>query len=418
MNKDNKYGLFTTIALIIGIVIGSGIYFKSDDILMATNGNIHLGVILLSVCSIGMVSGGLTLAEYAKNGGGLIDYYEKYVNRKMAIAYGNFQFIILIPTLNIVVAWVASIYTFELFDLKVNNYTFVLAYIYIILLTLLNIYSKQMAGFLQNIATIIKIIPLVFVGIISLFIKNNTSIEEISVIQQNHNWMSAILPIMFSYEGWIMATNIAKEVKNPKRNIKLALMISPIIIVVLYIIYFVGLSTILTPSVILEKQDAALSTLFFNLFGKIGEKGILLVVLISIIGVLNGLTLCGIRIVNVLYESKLIKIKAEVNEKYGISIKSAIIYFIIATIWLIIHYITCISNVIPGRDVSEISIIFNYIMYIPLYFSVKGKISSYIAILFSIVIAIMSFLVSPIYIGMFFLISLITTICSVYIIGN
>ena len=40
--KKNEYSLFTTIAMIVGIVIGSGIFFKSDNILIATNGSVTL----------------------------------------------------------------------------------------------------------------------------------------------------------------------------------------------------------------------------------------------------------------------------------------------------------------------------------------------------------------------------------------
>ena len=41
--KKNEYGLFTAITMIVGIVIGSGIFFKSDNILIATGGSIALG---------------------------------------------------------------------------------------------------------------------------------------------------------------------------------------------------------------------------------------------------------------------------------------------------------------------------------------------------------------------------------------
>ena len=46
--KEKGYGLFTTIAMIIGVVIGSGIFFKSDNILVATNGSIALFFLLFS----------------------------------------------------------------------------------------------------------------------------------------------------------------------------------------------------------------------------------------------------------------------------------------------------------------------------------------------------------------------------------
>ena len=50
MNNNNndvtkKYGLFTAITMIVGICIGSGIFFKSDNVLIATNGSIALGVL-------------------------------------------------------------------------------------------------------------------------------------------------------------------------------------------------------------------------------------------------------------------------------------------------------------------------------------------------------------------------------------
>ena len=41
-----NYGIFTAVAMIIGIVIGSGIFFKSDNILIATQGNILLGAVV------------------------------------------------------------------------------------------------------------------------------------------------------------------------------------------------------------------------------------------------------------------------------------------------------------------------------------------------------------------------------------
>ena len=42
-----RYSLFTAICLIVGICIGSGIFFKSDNILIATGGNVALGVAMM-----------------------------------------------------------------------------------------------------------------------------------------------------------------------------------------------------------------------------------------------------------------------------------------------------------------------------------------------------------------------------------
>ena len=67
MNKAKQaYGLITTIAMIVGIVIGSGIYFKADDILLATGGNPLLGLLALAIGSACIIFGSLTLSELAQ----------------------------------------------------------------------------------------------------------------------------------------------------------------------------------------------------------------------------------------------------------------------------------------------------------------------------------------------------------------
>ena len=50
--QENRYGLPTAIAMIVGIVIGSGIFFKSDNILIATNGSIKLGILVFIVAAL------------------------------------------------------------------------------------------------------------------------------------------------------------------------------------------------------------------------------------------------------------------------------------------------------------------------------------------------------------------------------
>lgn len=47
MEKKEHYGLSTAVSMIVGISIGSGIFFKSDDILKATGGSVWLGVLVL-----------------------------------------------------------------------------------------------------------------------------------------------------------------------------------------------------------------------------------------------------------------------------------------------------------------------------------------------------------------------------------
>lgn len=119
--KKNEYGLFTAVGMIVGIVIGSGIFFKSDNILVATNGSIALGVLLFCVAAIGIVFGSLTISELAgrsSKAGGIITYAEESWNKSVACALGWFHTFLYYPTLVAVVSWVAGIYICMLFGLN------------------------------------------------------------------------------------------------------------------------------------------------------------------------------------------------------------------------------------------------------------------------------------------------------------
>ena len=59
MNESHKrYSLFTAIAMIVGICIGSGIFFKADNVLAATHGSIFLGALLFILGAIAIIFGG------------------------------------------------------------------------------------------------------------------------------------------------------------------------------------------------------------------------------------------------------------------------------------------------------------------------------------------------------------------------
>ena len=69
-------------------------------------------------------------------------------------------------------------------------------------------------------------------------------------------WISAIAPIAFSFDGWVVATSIGHEIKDSKRNLPKALIIAPIFILAMYVLYFVGISIYIGPETIMALGDA------------------------------------------------------------------------------------------------------------------------------------------------------------------
>ena len=391
-DKMNKriYGLFTAITMITGVVIGSGIFFKSDNVLSYTGGSILLGVIVFIVAAIAIVFGCLTISQLAARTdkpGGLVSYAEEFVSMGTSCAFGWFQTFLYLPTLAAVVSWVAGIYISQLFGIPVTLETSVLiGTLCLTILFIINIISARLGGNVQNAAMIIKIIPLIIIAVAGLLFGNpgqvmSEDVKGFVAATTNWGWLAAFAPIAFSFDGWIVATSICGEIKNSKRNLPLALTISPMVILLAYIAYFVGMSSLLGPEEILKQGDASVYTAANRLFGSFGAKAILVFVIISVLGTVNGLVLGSIRMPYSLALRNMIPgssyLSKENQKLSGIPLNSAIAAFLLSLGWMVIHYIT--QKIGMRGDVSEIAIGVSYLNYMLLYLAVikltrKGEI--------------------------------------------
>ncbi len=374
----NKYGLFTCIAMIVGVVIGSGIFFKSDNILVATGGSISLGVLVFCIAAISIIFGSLTIAELAARNdkaGGIITYAEDCYNSGVACAYGWFHTFLYFPTLTAVVAWVAGIYITILFNIEStleNQVLIGLAVAGVLFAT--NLLSSRLAGYFQNASTVIKLIPLIAIGVLGLVFGNPDALPAAPAGDlTSTGWIAAIIPIIFAFDGWIVATSISHEVKNSKRNMPLALVLSPLLILTIYLLYFIGISQLIGPDTLIEMGDAHVDLAANRLFGPFGAKLILVFVIISVMGTVNGLIIgltrmpYALAIRNMFPYSKKV---SEVNEKLGVPVTSALVTAVIVLFWFMMHYVTQKNNLLPNSDISEISITINYLGYIILYIQV------------------------------------------------
>lgn len=389
---ERKYGLMMSIAMVVGIVVGSGIFFKADDILIQTDGNVAIGCLVLVIGAFGIIFGGITISEWAKitdDAGGLISYAEKSFGDKFAFILGWFQGIVYYPGLTAVVCFVGANYTLSLFpQLAFGEYgVWILSLIYLLLLYIMNIFSARLSGYFQTSSMFIKLIPLFLIAILGIIFGNP---EAASGNEMNLPTImassGAIVSVAFSYDGWSIAPSICHEIKNAKRNLPLALVISPILILIVYVSYFLGISFLIGPDKIIETGDLAFSMAANQLFGPWGEKLLLLMVIISVLGTANGLSLGGTRVPYALalrndipYSDKV----AKIHPKYKISVPSSMISLGFTIFWLGIHFLSIYAPGLKdaGIDISSIPIVIMYIFYVVLYAGImirtkKGLIKS------------------------------------------
>ncbi len=379
--EKRKYGLLMAIAMIVGIVIGSGIFFKADDILVLTNGNVALGCIVLIIGAAGIIFGGITIAEWAKvtdDTGGLISYAEKAFGKKFAFFIGWFQMIVYYPSLVAVVSWVAANYIIQLFSniIILKDYVWIITIIFMLSLYVINSVSVRIAGYIQTSAMFIKLIPLFLIGILGVCFGNPSSIDMSSVsVSGIMAGSSAIVAAAFSYDGWAIAPSICHEIKNAKRNLVIALTVAPVLILVVYMVYYLGMVFLLGPQQIMILQDQAFEAVAMKLAGPMFAKILLTCVVISVIGSSNGIIMGSCRIPRAMalrkelpYANKL----AKLHPKYDVSFLSHAISFILSFIWLGIHYASLYSPTLQHLklDVSGLPIVIMYMFYFALYIGV------------------------------------------------
>lgn len=430
--QKGHYGLPTAITMIIGIVVGSGIFFKGDDVLMYTGGSVGLGVLVFCIGAISIIFGSLTLIELSvrtEKSGGVVGFFEEFISKKVAAGFGWFQTFAYYPSLISVVCWVASIYTCSLFEVNASlEVQILITLIYLILIYLMNFFSVKLGGYFQNFSTVVKLIPLIGIAFAGFLLKTvQPEIPaSVEVVQASQNvgmgWLAALIPIAFSYDGWIVATTITNEVKNPKRTMPLAFLIGPVSVLAVYLLYFVGFCRLLGAEYIMTMGNDAVNKAGEYLFGPYGVKIMLVFVIIAVMGVANGMTLGCIRMPQALASKKMLPYSDKIEKihpKYELSSASCLISFVASLVWLGLHYVTQKTGILGNGDVSEIAIVFSYACFAILYFKVillkkSGEVKStffgvvcpILAIIGSLTILLGGIISNPLYVPVFILICL------------
>jgi len=378
--KTRKYGLITTIAMVVGIVIGSGIFFKTDDILVKTNGNVFFGAIAFVIGALGMIFGSLTIAKIATKddtAGGIITYSEMAYNKKFGYYVGILQIFLYYPCLAAIISWVAGIYTGILFGFEINSLThWVVAGGYLVILFIINLITEKLGGNFQNISTFIKLIPLIIIAILGLIFGDTSNITNSITTSNIITSTSALVAVAFAFDGWIVATSICHEVKNAKKNIPLALTIGSLLVLSIYLLYYLGISATVGADKIIELGDAHVKEAADILLGGNAYKYISICIVISVLGTVNGLILGLIRLpysMGIRKELPKSDILGKLNSKTNMPVNSGIFAFTEVLFWFFVHFLTTKIPAIATFDISALPIIMNYVIYIALYVYVIKK---------------------------------------------
>ena len=303
-----KYGLLTAISMVVGIVIGSGVFFKAGKVLNNTNGSMAKSVAVVGIVGLVMIICSYVfsvLANRYEKVNGIVDYAEASLGKGFGYFVAWFMTTMYYPILTSCLVWVSSQYACSLFGFAVAGPEHVtIGLIFMVGLYAMNALSPKLGGKFQVSTTVIKLIPLclmAIVGIIAGLINGQTlealgtTGQDIAAATGGSGMLGAIVAFAFSYEGWIIATSINSELHDSKKNLPKALLLGAIIVIVVYILYFVGLTGSLTVPEMIAAGDDLPGQAFTALFGSFVGSIIYVFIVISCLGTANGLMMGCVR---------------------------------------------------------------------------------------------------------------------------
>ncbi len=383
---QTKYSLLTAICMVVGIVIGSGIFLKGGKILATTGGSMVLSVATVVIVGLIMIICAnvfATLANRYEKVNGIVDYAEAALGPKYGYYIAWFMTIMYYPILTSCLAWVSASYTCVLFNIEpTGGFHVAFGAFYLVMGFVLNAMAPKLAGKFQVSTTIIKLIPLVLMAVVGIIagLVNGMTIESFateSIVDPSRangkGLFTSIVAFSFAYEGWIIATSINAELKNSKRNLPLALTIGSLICVAVYVAYIVGLTGALSVSDMIEAGDHLPKLAFSNFFGNVAGTVVYVFIVISCLGTMNGLMMgCARGAYSMAARGQGFKPKvfAHVDPETNTPTNSAIFGMLMCGFWYFYWQVFFIQGYGPfffNWEPDELPIITLYASYIPIF---------------------------------------------------
>lgn len=353
-NFKRELGLLDGTMLVVGSMIGSGIFIVSADIARQVGSAGWLTLIWLIsglITIIAAVSYGELSAMFPKAGGQYVYLKEAY-NKLIAFLYG-WSFFAVIQTGTIAAVGVAfskfAAYLYEplsdeniLFELgsfKLNAAQLV-SIVTIVLLTYINSRGVKNGKILQTVLTIIKILSLLGLIVFGLTLAAKASVWDAnwadvwtprSYNADNGSWLpisgkalitgisAAMVGSLFSSDAWVGVTFIAGEIKNPKRNVGLSLFLGTFIVTIIYVLTnLMYLAVIPLDEIATAKSDRVAVVASQYIFGNIGTLVIAIMIMISTFACNNGLIMAGARVYYTMANDGLFFKKAAILNKFSV----------------------------------------------------------------------------------------------------
>ena len=297
MKKD--LGVMSAMALVVGCVIGAGVFFKPYAIYQATGGAPGMGMLAWIFGGLASLLGALTFAEVAiliPKTGGMVAYLSDVFHEKVGFLAGWMQVVIFYPAF---LAGYGVKVGSELAEYVGEAFVMPIAIGLIILLVFANSLGSKTASRVQVVSTICKLIPLFLLMLWGFLLGSGDNAIFTPMVGEGKNagsvLGSTLLAVLFAFEGWTNVGAIAGEMKNPGRDLPRAIVGGVSIIMAVYFVINMAYLWVLPADQLMNLESPA-AAVAETIFGPTGGLLIKIGIIISVIGAANGFLMSGSRV--------------------------------------------------------------------------------------------------------------------------
>jgi len=309
-------GLSAAVAIVIGTVIGSGL-FRVPQTMVQNVGSVGWVFMVWVAGGILSLAGALAYAELAAampGAGGEYVYLTEAYGPMWGFFYGWTQMWVAkagsIATLATAFFEYAATFRpeFEQVFFRVPHlgehgmpleirYGQIFAMAVIVALAVLNYFGVKIGGNVQVVLTGLKMLLIVLIIFAGLMHAAGAAVASTApyVAFTVSGFFAALVGVLWAYDGWNNVSMVASEIRQPARNLPIALIGGTLAVMVLYLLANWAYFAVLTPAEVAGSKRVA-ATMMDHIFGTPGAKAVSAAIMVSIFAALNGSILSGSRV--------------------------------------------------------------------------------------------------------------------------
>lgn len=334
-----QIGLYAATAITVGNIIGSGIFRSPHSVAQELSGfwTVLLAWIVGGVLSI---CGALVLAELAvarPKTGGLYVFIREGFGDAFGFAFGWASLWVIKPTVIAAITSVFALYLCQVLQWPKSS-EFAVGAAAILLLTFVNWLGVRAGAGTQSLFTTAKLIGIAALCV-AAFTLPATHLPSLAPAMDPVGaltfaaFASAMIAVLFAYDGWTDSTYVAGEVVNPRRTLPIAIVWGTWLVIAVYLVVNVAFFHVLGDDVRL--YEAVGSETIHRVLGDWGARALAVLVAVSTFGTTNGAILTGPRVTQAMAADGLLwRPLAKLDPRRGTPALALWVQAVLACSWL------------------------------------------------------------------------------------